>query len=232
MALPSWLFTLIFQNQTDYKINYNDPGQELLKVTAEIGNANNKLLEGLADDDGDITDSTVLDILNGNVCNYVTATYVNDCGTYTNGHSFGLLGLEVKLYQVGDLFKQYVYSSDKSTTFIKAIYAVFAGQMLNLHLVIYDVNDYLSQYLVKVFNETADNKMNDTLKFFIVDLLVTIASILVIRLVVLAMIERLSGAMKKIILVIPFKIIEENKALSFYLVRQFDQELKNVNAFG
>lgn len=228
MVIPSFYFAVLFQNQSSYKIKNSIPFTQVKIYLDALGNANNELLSKLSGSKQDIDDPVVKDILQGNVCPYVTDQFRPDCGTYTNGNSFGLLGLLPKFYQVCDVIAPYMKLTNPTREQGSTAIGTFSTTLINLHFVIYDVFDSMSRYFVEQFNVQVSRKISESEKLFGVNMSVMLFSMFLIRVIILEKLRDLQITVRRIVRIIPYKIIEENKIMSFYLAKEFGTELKEM----
>jgi len=228
MVIPSFYFAVLFQNQSSYKIKNSIPFTQVKIYLDALGNSNNELLSKLSGSKQDIDDPVVKDILQGNVCPYVTDQFRPDCGTYTNGNAFGLLGLLPKFYQVCDVIAPYMNLANPTRAQGSTAIGTFSTTLINLHFVIYDVFDSMSKYFVKQFNVQVAKKISESEKLFGVNMSVMLFSMFLIRVIILEKLRDLQITVRRIVRLIPYKIIEENKIMGFYLAKEFGHELKKM----
>jgi hypothetical protein len=226
-VLPSWYFGIIFTNYTNFFIRNKPSEDELAKNIAALGEANTLLLDAFTNSDGIIDDPVVADFLRGDVCSYiVTSLYYANCTQNTKGGAYGLLGLNPMYYQMLDLVRIWNGYTNPTLAQGTAITTVFATIVNNLHLNLYDIYDALTNHLLELFMKTAVEKKADTLNMFYVNLAAILVAMLLIRVIVLTRLEKLDLGIRRILRIIPYKIIEENKVMSCYLAIAFQNELK------
>lgn len=63
-------------------------------------------------------------------------------------------------------------------------------------------------------------------KIFWINVVVTLVTMVLIRVIVLTKLQALDIGIRRILRIIPYKIIEENKVMGFYLVKAFGKELE------
>jgi len=225
-VLPSWLSDITFKNDSSYLIRNRPIEDQLAKNLQAVGDANRLLLEYFTDSEGTIDDPVVADIFRGDVCKYCTEPYYLNCVQNTRGGEYGLLGLNPLFYQMADVIRTWAGYTNPTVTQAQALMVQFAAVVNNLHLVLYDVYDSLTAHLLDSFMETAAEKETDTLQMFYVNLVALLVAMLLIRVVVLTRLQRLDLGIRRILRIIPYKIIEENKVMSCYLAIAFQNELK------
>ena len=232
MVIPSFYFSYLFYNYTDFKLRNQDPESEISRYMDALYNANNVLLEILTNSKGEIDDPVVKDILRGKVCNYCTEPYYNNCMLHSNDESFGLLGLQPKLYDIFRILAEWLDSPIKTQAYASSLMGKLAIYLLDLHFIVYDVHDYLANYLVEQFVDTAQTMKQDAFRIFYINIVVTLAAMALIRIIVLKKLQRLDIGIRRILRIIPYKIIQENKVMSFYLNRVFNNEFKVLQQFA
>ena len=106
----------------------------------------------------------------------------------------------------------------------------FSTTLINLHFVIYmyDAYDSLSAYFVDKFNALVEKKISESYSVFAVNMTTMLVAMILIRIVVLTRLQDLQITVRRIVRIIPYKIIEENKIMSYYLATEFGQELREV----
>jgi len=106
----------------------------------------------------------------------------------------------------------------------------FSTTLINLHFVIYmyDAYDSLSAYFVDKFNALVEKKISESYSVFAVNMTTMLIAMILIRIVVLTRLQDLQITVRRIVRIIPYKIIEENKIMSYYLATEFGQELREV----
>jgi len=231
MILPAFYYGACTLNTTGYTINYHDPAVETWNSYYGVGNASSTILSAFTEEGG-IEDPTIFDMLDGKVCNYVTSTYYTDCMSFSDSNSIGLLGLFSKYYTISATVTEYLNNPTKTADFLKGILAPYSVAVGNIHFVIYDVCDSLSRYLVKTFNETVEEETSRSLSLFLGIVGTVAISLLVFRIIVLTRLHNLNLALKKTVDLLPYKMIYENKVISYYLTKEMSTELGNLNMFN
>jgi len=226
MLLPSWYISIIFKNNTSYKINNNSPTSELKAELDDFDDINNVFLETLTDDDNQISDPVIKDILNGDVCSYVTAANLNYCISATKNKSYGLLGMHAIYMQICQAMKDWVNAANPTWTLGVSLTTLYSSQTNSMHLAIFDVYDYLTSYLVDMFIETTEENKTEMQSMFYQNIVAVLVSMFLIRVIVITKLQAFDMGIRRILRIIPYRIIEENKVMSCYLARTFQNELK------
>lgn len=232
MVIPSFYFNYLFYNYTEYKLRNQEPESEISRYMDAMKDANTILLETLMNDKGEIEDPVVKDILRGKVCSYCTDQYKANCMLHSNQESFGLLGLQPKLYDIFKILGEWLTSPVRTKAYASSLMARLSLNLIDLHFIVYDVHDYLASHLVEQFVDTAQEMKQDAFKIFYINIVVTLVAMTLIRIIVLKKLQRLDIGIRRILRIIPYKIIQENKVMGFYLNRVFNNELKVLKQFA
>ena len=225
-ALPSFYFAVIFKNDTSFNIRNKDAVQQLIKGVESVGKANEYLLSSLTNSHNEIDDPFLDQLLRGKACQYVSDTYYQDCLENTNDEAFGLLGLQPLYYQYLGILKGWATSANPTLTLAGNLLTQFNGVYNNIYYVIYELYDVLVDHLADNFIQKAQQQKDQAQKMFFINVFVTLFAMLLIRAIVLKRLRGLDIGIRRILRIIPYKIIEENKVMSFYLVRTFGKELE------
>jgi len=239
MLLPSFYMTLMFYNQSSYKVRNEIPLEQLMYQYEVLGTATNTMLSAFKDENNEVSDPVIKDIFAGKACKYVTNTYYTDCLVNTQGESFGLFGLHSVYADACSYMKIFATTSNPTFQLAQSMSSIYASKDPNTRLVIFDLYDYISSYLVQVFDDTAERKRSEMLKVLVYTLIVALTSLGLIGVIVLAKLKLLDLGVRRILRVIPERIVKENKILSFYVSNHFKNELGmndglfgNKNTFG
>jgi len=224
MLLSSFYVTIMFYNQTDYKVRNEIPSEQLLSQYEVLGNATNIMLETFKDSNNEVKDPVIKEIFAGKLCKYVTDLYYLDCLFNTQGESFGLFGLHSLYYSVCNTMKVFATTPNPTFDLGKTLSVNYASKDPNLRLVIFDLYDYLANYLVRSFDDLSETKRSEMKKTLIYTLIVALVSLKLIGMVVLTKLKLLDLGVRRTLRVIPEKIVKENKILSFYVSHHFKNE--------
>ena len=227
-VIPSFYFSVVFGNDTTTKIRNLDPTSQLLASIDALGESNEVLLNALANSNNEIDDPFVNEVLSGKVCQYITSTYYLSCIQNTNGESFGLLGLQPKWYDMTLIFRRWgeVPAATKTLDYGNGLLTELTAVVNNIYFIIYQLYDLLAAHLTDNFVDKAQERIDVALKVFYINVAMTLLAMVLIRMIVLQKLRGLDLGIRRILRILPYKIIEENKVMSFYLFRTFGKELE------
>ena len=226
MVMPSFLTTILFQNDSSYKVKNKNATETFLASVDAAGDSNEDLLAAVSNGDNEIDDPVVDQLLRGKVCGYVSAVYYKNCLQVTNGESVGLLGLQPKYYNVVNLLKYWMFSANRTWESASAALTQVGLGLNNVHFVMYELYDVLSNHLIDSFVKRAEDQKNLSVKTFWINVVVTLVAMFLIRVIVLKKLRGLDIGIRRILRLIPYRVIEENKVMSFYLVKTFGKEVE------
>jgi len=227
-VIPSFYFSVIFGNDTTMKIRNLDPTSQLLASIDALGDSNQVLLDALSNSNNEIDDPFVDELLRGKVCKYVTSQYYVNCIQNTNGESYGLLGLQPKWHDMTLIFRRWgqVPAAQKTLDYGNGLLTELTAVVNNIYFIIYQLYDLLAAHLTANFVVKAQERIDLAKKIFYINVAMTLLAMLLIRIIVLQKLRSLDLGIRRILRILPYKIIEENKVMSFYLFRTFGKELE------
>jgi len=213
MILPSFYFYRSFKDQPDYKIRNGSPLDQFYSSVAELNRANEILLTQVLTSSDD--DQYVHDMFTSNICNYVGSDFAGPCRDVSNGDtSVGLLDANSKYHLVAT----------------EGMNDVLNGQSVGMALDPYsntlkDVYQNLAEHFLDLFQAAVYSDLDDNSYHVKLNISVILVSAILIRVFVLTKFKEVDIGIRKILRVIPYQIIEDQKAFMQYLKREFKQEL-------
>jgi len=232
MVAPSFYVDILFINDTNYKIKNIPPRLPLIDALDALDNAGSLLLGALTDSNNELSDPLVKDILFGDVCKYVTVQNLAYCVTDTKNGAFGLIGLHTVYSQACQNARDWISTLNATFTLATKLSGQYATMHNNAHLVMFDAYDYLTDYLIGSCIEVAEDNKGETLTMFYVNLAAVLVSMFLIRVIALTKLQVFDLGVRRILRVIPYRIIEENKVMGCYLARTFENEIKVMKQMG
>ena len=213
MILPSFYFYRSFQNLSDYKIRNGSPLDQFYLSVDQLNKANEILLTQVLTPSDD--DQYVHDMFTSNICNYVTADFAPPCSDATGGDSgVGLLDVNSKYHLVAT----------------EGMSDVLNGQSVGMALDPYsltlkDSYQTLAQHFLDLFQAAVYSDLSSNSYHVKLNVGVILVSAILIRVFVLTRFKDVDIGIRKTLRVIPYQIIEDQKAFMQYLKREFREEL-------
>lgn len=224
--LPAFYFDIIFYNSTNYKIYNGAPSDALALHLETLDNSNNILLKTLVDSNNEISDPVIVDILNGDVCKYVSTEYIPNCLIGTKGRSYGLLGFNAYYAQTCTVMKDWINTPNQTFAQGSTASGVYSTRNNNTNFALFDAYDYITNYLVGSFLEAIEEDKNEMQSMFYQNLAAVLVSMFLIRVFVITKLQVFDLGIRRILRIIPYSIIEENKVMMVFLNKTFQEELK------
>jgi len=232
MVQSSFNFYASFKNETgSYKILHQDALAQAMKFAQYLNEASNLLLSIVKDENSKFEDAIVDEILYTNPCKHVDDDLKDFCLVSNNQNSFGLLGLNHKLYQILAPLPE---AFNENITFADAYKAMdkVSAAIGNVHLVTFSAYAHLGQHYVDLFSQAVDNSITSKLHKFLLNLSLTLVCLAWMRVVVLSAFKSLDVTMRTILKLIPKRIFEENKIIKHYLGPGFRKELEIIDGLN
>jgi len=226
IAFPAFYVAAMFYNDTSYLMRNQIPADLLISGVEYLGGANAHILAVLSDSNNEITDPVINRVLRGKVCDLIPSIYYINCLQSTDGETFGLLGMQPKVYNIMMILKNWVASENPTWDLAQVALNQVSAVMNNLHFMIFELYDYLADHLIDSFVKKAEEQKSLAVKIFWANVAVTLVMMVLIRVIVLRKLQELDIGIRRILRIIPYKIIEENKVMGFYLVKAFGKELE------
>jgi len=228
--LGAFYFVVTFYNETNYYVKDSAPIPQFYEIKDFVATANEQLISSLTDQNTGEIDSTLEDFLRSDMCSYIDPTMYATCIGVQQKGAIGLLGMNTQYLNYNfQYFEQFM----GDPTFLAAktllvAYATAITAMLNLFPHAYE---FLRTFLVNSFNEKIESQQSQSLTIFIIILVALVVSTLIIQLFTLTRLREIDVGIRKILKIIPFSMIQENRLLGFYLKNEFKKELDDVKQF-
>jgi len=223
LVTPSYYFYSSFNTRPEFKIKNEAPAKMLLSYVEALGEANNQLLGTLYDGGSSSRDEEIQDMLNSNLCPYLSGEIQESCLNVTQQNSFGLLGLNSKFYQtygipIGDYLADPVNNSplvlDNVDTDLK--------RMANTLDLAYE---YLADHILDTFKANVQDMKNISLILFVVSLVAILVAMNSIRTIAIQRYKGLDVMPRRVFRLIPYTVIQRSKVLGYYLNQEFKNEM-------
>ena len=228
--LGAFYFTVIFYNSTEFTFRYGPPVEQFNVFLDYISTANELLLDSLTDaNTGDI-DPILQDFLRADMCSYVSDTVLANCLTTAQKYGAGLLSMNTQYVQFNTLYYQKFL---QTPTFVAAqtLLVDYAVAITSMVSVFPEAYEFLRSYLVDDFNNKIDSQKSESLTIFIILLIALALSTGIIQIITIAKLKDIDIGIRKILKLIPFTMIQENRLLGFYLKNEFKKELDDIKQF-
>jgi len=219
MILPSYYFLKNFGDDDTYLIKNISPLEQFYSSIADLNDANEVLVKQVLT--SAVDDDYVYNMLNEDICDYVNSDSQSSCTSVTSSNSqIGLLDVNTMYYQsASQAIQDYV---DGVTT---------SESLDPYSLSLKDIYQTLAEHFLDLFKRAIYMNLSDDSYHLTINVLVIVLSTILIRIFVLTKYKEVDIAIRKILRLIPYQIIEDNKIFMHYLKREFKDELNGVPGF-
>ncbi len=226
MLLFGFSFGIFFKDFPTMLINNKPPIPQLIELTKIFRESNIRLSElFLFQKD---PDPFILDVLQDNVCNYLTEeTDLESCDFASKGGKIGLLNLMIDFSQSAEFYRKayMVNPSLENAMLIAPEYITNAYPDL---VVMNAIIPKMIKHIMSLFLEKIEKMKRDDLKFFIGIITTIIISLAFFNFVAVKRLKRGDLTRRKILKIIPYTVFHENRALSYYLRLNFNKEVETI----
>jgi len=220
MISPSFYFYQNFRNSTSYRIRDSTPLDQFYTSLDQLNEANKILLAAILTNKVD--DAYVHAMFTGNICDYVTADTNNSCASVTKGDDqVGLLNVNTLYHQVATKVMTALLNRTRNTLSLDSY-----------SLTLKDVYQTLADHFLELFKSAVDENMMENSSYFALNIGVIVVTTILIRVFVFTKFQDIDIGVRKILRLIPYQMIEDNKMFMNYLKREFQQELKGITRFN
>jgi len=200
------------------------------KTLASLGEANNILINSLlstSKSSKDFADDTIIAFLKNDICSHLTGITVRSCLSATQGSQLGLLGMNSKFLQKANYWISTFYMNSTAANGLKA-FSSFTSAAASDIIVIEAAYDFLTRYLMSKFEKEVDNQKDACLSFFLGMLAFAIISTVILQLSTIKRFGVIDRMIRRVLRIVPYEIILENKVFGFYLTQEFKNEVEGI----
>jgi len=227
MIFNSLVYESLFINISNMFVRHQRPSAQVLETLDEFGKLNSKLVSQFLTKPGQDVDSFLENIFERDICGYFEGEQQEDCFNATNYQTFGLLQLNTQ-YLV--TLTTFIQTLGNVTDFAKSdeIFESKKEEVIGVRATLEVVYPYIIAHVLgKLANQINTAKRNE-LWFCLAGCLTTIVFLIYICVKPLKYMKRVDLARRRILKVVPLQMIQENKALKFYLVQDFKKEIDSI----
>jgi len=228
-VLGAYYYSVIFYNDTRFTFKHGNAVTEVTNTLTFLSNANQQLLDTLMDSDTGELDPTLEKFLRSDACSYLETSAQTGCRTVANTAP-GLLAMNNQYYSNNQQYFQ-MFLQNPTAAYASDILVPYSTAISTAVSVISNAYKFLKTYLLNDFNNQVDNQRSQSLILFIVILVSLVVSTIMIQLVTINRFKKIDVGIRKILKLIPFSMVQENKLLGFYLKNEFKKELDDFKQF-
>ena len=228
MFLSAFAYTVLFSTYPSLLIMNKSPFVSLQENMSLFSAMNMKLTDAFLHKDN--TDPWIEGMLLEKVCPFLVEEApeaLPNCQIATKGETIGLLGVNNDYLTIS---VHYIGEFQRNPTF--ANLQVVAGKFINDAVpIMWTINfayPLMVNHTMHNFEVGADRAERKEFNYFIGICGVVVFAIFFLYFVPYKMLKNVEFARRKILKIIPYNIIQENKILGYYIIRNFDQEVRGI----
>jgi len=218
---------MMFRNETDIFIR-NQETETQLPINLELVNSlHDQMIYMFFDDGDDLSDPIVRQLLTNTICSFLidpTPAVAADCLNATDGGALGLIALELRYITYSSNYIT-LYLSDPTFDNADRIVEPYAVNVRPVLETLQAAYQFLGDHLLANSKAKVDDFRSNQKVYFIATLVTTVLAGFVTYFYAIRKFKYLDMGRGKILKMLPYNMITENKALDFYLKREF----KNKN---
>jgi len=225
MILGNIVTRIAFISMPTMKIRNQSAQANLVETVEQLVGLNKKLSNSFLV--GSDIDLLIQDVLESNVCNYLDETTKGFCKASSLSDKFGLMNLNTQYYDV----VRYVMSNLATITNIGQALVMFAtlfptltGSMRTIEA----IYPFLIDYIFDNFSKEVDDSSVSDLVFFLAVCFALIAFTIFVWRVPVKKLGLIDSERRKVFKIIPLSMIQENKALKYYLIQNYPKEMESI----
>jgi len=223
LFLSSFAYEILFAAVPSMKILNASPQKTLLENLAFFSTVNAQLQEVFLERDK--VDPAVEKILKNTICPYVKSK--SDCEIATSGQINGLLSLNSKYYETSNYYVSLFHQNPTAATAMMVTAGYVAAITPDL-TTFNEIYPYLIDYVVEKFDTIVVQSKSARTTYFLMIYLATILFALFLKEVPLKKLRRIEHIRRKVLKIIPYSVIQENRIMSFYIVRTYQNEVESI----
>ena len=225
MLVNSFAFAILFGANPLMKIHNLSPYVQLTKSLDIFSTINNKLTHVFLQKEN--LDTDVVSMLKNDVCSYLSNDLQDPCLTTTKNGLNGLLSVNADYYQTSIyFFNRY----QENPTILNAL--TLSGEYISITtktlLTLNFSFKFLVDHILAKFERVIDNTLENERIYFGAVCATIAISMIYIYFVLIKKLKRIDFARRKILKIIPFDVVQQNKILSYYLRNSFRKEVDEI----
>ena len=207
MITGMFYFSVIFQNETSFLIQYLPPSIETQYTLNTLSKVNENLLSVFQEKDKGITDPFIENFLRADVCSSLNASLLTGCQNITLGGAIGLLGLNFQFSQYSSSFINQ-YQQNPTFDVGAQIFVTYANVLGNYYSVLPAAYSVLQTYLLNDLQKRINSQKKENLVFFTIILTSMSVFSILVTIRIIGKLKNIDVRIKKILKVIPLDIIK------------------------
>ena len=211
---------VIYHNDTSMMIKNQRPEKELLNCLDLIRGIDDSLISVFNINEGETADPIIKQIFSTTPCSFLASTLQASCRTATSYQNLGVIALNAALYTV---VRRYVKMFISKPTFdnAKAIINPYVAILRPIADTLGAAYQFINAHIVATFEVKSSLFLVKTNLLHILMVMTIIFSAVFVNFMTIERFKALDMSRAKVLRAVSNKILTENKALGFYLTKQF-----------
>ena len=225
MLVNSFAYGVLFMSQPAMLIHNMPPQLQLAKSLQIFSGINNRLTHVFLQKEN--LDPDVVNVLKSDVCSYLTLNLQNSCAKTTKEGLNGLLSVNADYLQTA-IFYFNQYQENPTLQNIMLTSAQYISITSPILLTLNHAYRFLIDHILEKFDIIVHDTLNNERSYFIGVCLTIFLSKVFIYFVLIKKLVRIDLTRRKILKIIPFDVLQDNKILVYYLQNSFGREVENI----
>ena len=225
MFLSAFAYQVVFAQYPTMLILNKSPHVSLEGYLSLFSEMNIKLSDAFLKEDK--PDPMIESMLKDKVCPYLDLEAISNCQVATKGEAMGLLSLNNDYLAVST---HYITEFQRNPTFenLQVIAMKFIDYATPVMWTINFAYPQMVNQTMYNFDIRADRAEKKELTYFMTICGIIGFAVFFLYLIPLRMLKKVDVSRRKILKIIPFNIIQENKVLGYYIQTNFDKEVRGI----
>jgi len=229
MLMSSLVYTIVFRTSPTMLIRNQQPIMQVNETIQEFNTLNPALIDAFLTPENGEVDPYLQDILQTKTCDYLDSVSKLTCEVATNGRNVGLLSMNTEYYNL----ITYIASAVGSTSSLAQAIILFSSllnKILGDMTALEGIYPLMIAHIIKQFASTVQGAVENEETFFVIICAAIAVYALFIYFKPLRGLKKVDLGRRKILRIIPFHLVQENKALKYYLIQDFKKEIEDIRS--
>jgi len=228
LIMSSAVYESLFWDIPSMLVRHQKPAHQLVETLEEFGNLNLKLVSTFLTKPKQGVDPLIEDVFQRDVCGYVEGDQaLEECLNGTNYQTFGLLQLNTQYYTTLTTMMTILGTITDFPTAIE-IFDSKKEEVIGVRSTLEIIYPFLISHVLNRFASQINDAEYHEIWFCLTACLFIIIYMIFVFAKPLKDLKRIDLGRRKILKVMPLQMIQDNKALKFYLTQDFKKEIESI----
>ena len=227
VMMSTMVYYVAYRSDPTMLVNNRAPLEQIYRNLNTFNHLNQKLIQTFLSSKDREIDPFLVDILKTNVCRYLDERSKAKCEGLSGNQNMGLLSLNTDYYTTLVNGAATLTSDMTLVEAIKAFWGLLEKLTDTMH-VMEEIYPIMMGHVLENFESTVESSRRNEVIFIVVIFVAVIGYTVFLYLTPLKDFQRVDIGRRKILKIIPVGILQENKALKFYLIQDFKNEIDDI----